>query len=301
VLAAVAQNITAFIEKPDIWTSDTSQQLLAVYAHANFQASLHVQSLRKLLFENPYEPELELAFNDRERKYLPPKDRWYRHFHGFVATPRSYNPASGETSSSSSPTEAPKYGEPRPLIWITGSVSRRNTSWVSSFSVDLLTHLPEFSNIDTLYIFCKRGQGVRYTPALLAKGLVSQLLELYPEVATENIRKLSMTRFMSVGDHQDPGAAERAWILLEDILGLLMRVRRVHNREILVLVDRLDLCASNKDFSVMKDLLPKLQKLSHDFLKVRVIVTVAKVPANKIPSLYTGPSWLLAYHKVKNG
>jgi hypothetical protein len=288
--------VSKLVERPDAFNELAGKRLRALYNHTNFQADLHVQMLRSELFERPYEPSQELAFNDYERIFLSPRDRWHRHFHGFESWSVPGKAISSDQAGSSAAIEINKRRS-RALIWISGNTGRQNVSWVSSLSVDLLAHLREFSNIDTAYVFCKRGHGVRYTPAMIIKGLAAQLLEQYPEVAIQNVRILSKKRFQEVGDYQKPGAARLAWRLLQDVVRLMEDAARTRNCKVLILIDRLDLCVSNEDFSVLKDLIPRLQQLSHQSSLVRVMITAAKVPALKVPTLRTAPEWLLSYGK----
>lgn len=267
--------------------SGTSTRLLEIHDSSTFHAELHIQSLRSHLFNTMYEPSEELEFNNKERIFLSPRDRWQRQLRQM---PRPADTSSSGASKSLRPV-------PRPLIWITGHVSRRNVSWVSSFSVDFVPYFREFSNFDLAYSFCKRGKGTRYTPTLLIKGLVSQLMDMHPTITTRNLRRLSVDRFQEIGNDTKLGSASLTWELLYDLLRLMEEAPELRRRAVLLLVDRLDLCVSEDGFSVMDDLIPRLQLLSHRRRNVQVIVTTARISALSVPSLRRGPEWLQAYGK----
>lgn len=265
-----------------------STQIREVYSHTRFHAELHVQTLRRELFDLLYDPSEEMKFNDKERKFLSAPDRW----------PRQFKPLNMPSSPASS--VAPR-ATSRPLIWISGHVSRRNVSWVSSLCVDLIPYFKDFSNFDVAYVFCKRGQGPRYTPTLLIKGLVAQLLEAHPNIATRNLRRLSLDRFREIGRETRPGTALLAWELLRNTLWLMDEAPELRNRAVLILIDRLDLCRSEEGFRVLDGLIPRLQGLSRQHARVQVIITTARVSALAVPSLRRGPEWLQAYGKRSHG
>lgn len=287
-------------------TPEISRQGHAVNEQNKFNAELHVQNLLAELFDEPYEPSDEMAFNNSERIFLSPQDRWPRQFkllkHPGPDAPKNAMMTQGN----------PHY----PLLWISGHTSRRNVSWVSSLSVDIVSHFREFSNFDTAFVFCKRGKGSRYTPTLIIKSLIAQLLEAYPSVAMKNLRRLSLVRFSRVGAKTKPGSGRLAWELLDDTLRLIREVPESQNRAVLLLIDRLDLChsdgfdhskevghsrepedsekaGSSEDyFTVLKDLIPQLQNLGHRRPGVQVLITTARLPARKVPTLRRGSEWL---------
>lgn len=266
---------------------ELSTQLAEVHERTKFHAELHIQKVREQLFraEAPYEPVEEMLFNRRERIFLSPRDRWQ----------------------SQLKLKEPSH-EIRPLVWITGHVSRRNVSWVSSFSVDLVEFLRNFSSFDVAYIFCKRGlaSGEQFKPTLLIKGLIAQLMDMYPTIALGNVRRLSLERFRAIKDDKDALATSRsqqksprkgvlAWKLLEDMLQLMEEVLEQRGRQVLLLIDRLDLCISEEGFSVMRELIPRLQNLGHQRRRVQVIITTARLPVSALPESYLkrGSEWLL--------
>lgn len=267
---------------------DMTTQFRDVHDHTKFHAELHIQTLKAGLFDSVYEHSKEKAFNHRERKFLSPHDRWQRQF--IPPWPsNSPKPSSIKTSETTA----------RPLIWISGHVSRRNVSWVSSFSVDFVSHFEQFSDFDTAYIFCKRGQGLPYTPTSLIKGLVDQLLDAHPNVAMKNLRELSLARFSRIGSQTKAEAALLAWGLLDDLLRFMSESPALRGRSVLILVDRLDLCVSknqpSEGFSVLNDLIPRLQGLSHHHTQVQVVITTARLSALHVPTLRRGSDWLRAY------
>ncbi|KAK7744038.1 hypothetical protein SLS62_010338 [Diatrype stigma] len=122
----------------DSFTPDMSKQLQVIYDHSTFQSQLHAQSLRSDLIDGPYGPSEEMDFNDRERTFLPPQDRWHQHLRGFgAASAVAVSP--GHHQRSRKGGDKFRIRDPRPLVWISGDISRRNVSWVSSFSVDLIS------------------------------------------------------------------------------------------------------------------------------------------------------------------
>ncbi|KAI0844147.1 hypothetical protein F5Y00DRAFT_266875 [Daldinia vernicosa] len=261
-------------------TPDMSQQLRMIYDHSIFQTGLHVQNLRSDIFDGPYEPSDELGFNERERVFVSPKDRWPRHLRGFGAFATSRL----ATSKGS-----------RPLMWISGDLGRRNVCWVSSFCVDMISYSNQFSNFDTVYAFCKRGRGRRYSPTLLIKGLVMQLLETHALVVMKRPGRFSKTRFSEVGTKTSPNSGNLAWQLLEDILRLIETAPESQGRVVLIVIDRLDLCVSEIGFSVLEHLIPRLQSLSFRISRVQVLITSAKFSPYAIPTLRRGSEWLQAY------
>jgi hypothetical protein len=84
----------------------------------------------------------------------------------------------------------------------------------------------------------------------------------------------------------NPGSqTERAWTLLIHILQLLKGSEMRRSQELMILIDRLDLCRSNTDFTVLGHLIPHLQQLSYDFSYVRVMITTARQPARVVHTL----------------
>lgn len=293
-----------------------SKQLRAVQDHSSFQAELHVQGLRAELFDELHDPSEEMAFNDSERVFLSPQDRWPRRLRGFGGAPED-NDNNNEAAAPAGPPSTPSTAA-RPLTWISGGAARRNVSWVSSFSVDLITHSREFSNFDAAYVFCKRGRGARYTPTPLLKSLAMQILEAHPPLATRNLRRLSRNRFHDVGarrpypdsaettiDHSeadvDTDSGDLAWQLFEDVLRLFAAAPDLRGRVALILIDRLDLCQSEPGFSVLEDLIPRLQGLGSRIARVQVLITTARLSPHAVPTLRRGSEWLRAFGKKTHG
>ncbi|KAI0378641.1 hypothetical protein F5Y04DRAFT_283568 [Hypomontagnella monticulosa] len=264
----------------DSFTPDISRQLRVVYEHSMFQAKLHVEHLRAMLFDTPYEITEEMTFNQSERVFLSPQDRWQRHLRGVGAL------------------ATPQTAVKRPLFWIAGHITRRNVSWVSSMCVDLVSHFQEFNNFDTAYVFCKRGRGERYSPTLLIKTLAVQLLESHPFIATKNLSRLSSGRFRKIGTNVN---GHLAWQLLLDILGLIEAAPEFQSRTVFMLIDRLDLCISEEGFSVLEHLVPRLQNLSRQVSRVQVLITTARISPFGVPTLRRGSEWLRAYGKRIHG
>jgi hypothetical protein len=136
---------------------------------------------------------------------------------------------------------------------------------------------------------------------VLIKGLIVQLLEAYPSVATKNLRRLSMDRFHAVGTTTKSDSGPAAWKLLEDMLRLIEAAPEAKNRNMLILVDRLDLCYSEEHYSVMEDLIPGLQSLNRRLSRVQVLITTARISPLGVPTLLKGSEWLRAYGKKAHG
>ncbi|KAI1458871.1 hypothetical protein F4805DRAFT_422887 [Annulohypoxylon moriforme] len=263
-------------------TPDMSRQLRLVYDQSIFQAELHVQSLRSEICDESFDPSKELTFNEKERIFLSPKDRWPRHLLKLGNSAKPHLATSRDV---------------RTLMWISGDLGRRNVSWVSSFCVDLVSYFNQFGNFDTVYVFCKRGEGQRYSPTFLIKSLIMQLLDTHALVVMKNPGRLSRNRFSEIGTKTGPDSARLAWQLLEDILQLIETAPEFQGRVILILIDRLDLCVSEEHFSVLDHLIPRLQSLSFRVSRVQVLITTAKISPHAVPTLRRGSEWLRAYGK----
>lgn len=230
-----------------------------------------------------------MEFNARERVFLSPRDRWQRQF-------RPKGPM--DSGPSKSETDVMNW---RPLRWISGHVPRRNVSWVSSLCVDLFPYFRNFSNFDVVYVFCKRGQGERYRPTLLIKALIAQLLDAHPIFAMRNARLLFQARFQEIGKKTTVISAGTAWKLLDDTLRMMEEAPELQGRLVLILIDRLDLCISEPGFSVLNDLIPRLQGLSRQRVRVQVMITTARLSAFGVPTLRKEPNWLQAHGKKTHG
>lgn len=269
--------------------SSLETQHRLVGEHTKFHAELYIQSLRARIFDTFYEPFDEMDFNAKERVFVSPRDRWQRQFR--PKGPIDSDPSKGETDIKSW----------RPLRWISDHLSRRNVSWVSSLCVDLIPYFKSFSNFDVVYVFCKRGQGERYRPTLLIKGLIAQLLDAHPIIAMKNARLLSLARFQEIGKKTTAKSAGMAWQLLDDTLRMMEEAPDLQGRLVLVLIDRLDLCISEPGFSVLNDLIPRLQNLSRQRVRVQVMITTARLSAFGVPTLRKESNWLQAHGKKMHG
>ena len=94
-----------------------SKQLRAVQDHSSFQAELHVQGLRAELFDELHDPSEEMAFNDSERVFLSPQDRWPRR--AVHADPLAQEPRHAD------PGGAPAARDPEPAAPLAESLPRR--------------------------------------------------------------------------------------------------------------------------------------------------------------------------------
>lgn len=81
------------------------------------------------------------------------------------------------------------------------------------------------------------------------------------------------------------------------MLQLMEKVLDSSDRRLLFLIDRLDLCRPEEhgEFSVMKELIPRLQKLGHQYSRVQVMVTTARIAPCAVPESYLNKDsdWLL--------
>jgi hypothetical protein len=57
------------------------------------------------------------------------------------------------------------------------------------------------------------------------------------------------------------------------------------DQRILILIDQLDLYMSNEDFSVLRDFIPRLQKLPRQCSRVKVMVIAADVSVTEVITL----------------
>ena len=145
-----------------------------------------------------------------------------------------------------------------------------------------------------------------------------QILEAHPPLATRNLRRLSRNRFHDVGarrpypdsaettiDHSeadvDTDSGDLAWQLFEDVLRLFAAAPDLRGRVALILIDRLDLCQSEPGFSVLEDLIPRLQGLGSRIARVQVLITTARLSPHAVPTLRRGSEWLRAFGKKTHG
>ena len=254
-------------------------------AQTHFQARTHAETMIKDLGMETYDPARALDFNDRDRRHLAPADRWLRHI------------------KTSSIDLAPRSNcRVASLNWICGKLARRNVSWVSSFSVDLLTAV-QIATVrnNVAHVFCKHGLRWNLRPLDVLLRITVQILRLWPEVLMYHPAQLPRQRFQvlfsaSANDHAyQPGLAIKAWELLRDMLYVLETSRARQGQRLLILIDRLDLCKSNvyqendvdgteavTDFAVVGDLVYRLAELTRGSLFLSLLVTAARIRGRSI-------------------
>jgi hypothetical protein len=232
-----------------------------------------------------YNHEIELNINHRDRMNLAPRERWVYRI-GRLKYP----------------------SDTQRLVWVCGSLGRRNTSWVSSFSVDVIRSLTKITSTKVAHVFCKHGGGRKLRSIDILTRLVIQVLGIWPELAVHYPDLFSLRRFKQLDidgigsvtdrlprdgtdDGYRVGCALGVWTLLRDMLQRLKTSKVRQGQKLLIIIDRVDLCKSNVDFSIVSDLLP-LQMLSDQLPFVNVIVSAANIRARQVESSLRG-SWNL--------
>jgi hypothetical protein len=154
-------------------------------------------------------------------------------------------------------------------------------SWVSSFSVDLLDALSLNESLEIAYVFCSNDWGQVWTPALVLKRLIVQVLQSFHQIVISNVSILSTRRFNELGS--DSWEAQN---LFFDILAIVQDVMLQQGKELYIIIDRLDLCRKDNDeeFTVKDHFIPLLQNLSRQFRATRVVLT-STVKANGLEKL----------------
>ncbi|KAI9745898.1 MAG: hypothetical protein M1818_000579 [Claussenomyces sp. TS43310] len=251
----------------------------AITALARYKAMHRCQKLCDILWPERYNPGQEKDFNSRERIHLAPRDQWEYH---------------------ASAIQFPEWQQqdPRPLFWISGPESAEGLSWVSSFSVDLIDALAINESLATTYVFCRNGWDQLWTPALVLKRMIAQVLEAFHQIVIDHVSVLSTRRFRDLGDN-----AWEAWDLFCDILGILQDIMTQRGSELYIVIDRLDLCKTiDEDFSVKSHFIPLLQGLSQNYKATRVVLT-STVQAERLETLHQGEKllrsvWIDVEHAV---
>jgi hypothetical protein len=174
---------------------------------------------------------------------------------------------------------------PRPILWIGGQQNNRGVSWVSSFAIDLVDALSTERDIDTAFVLCSNGDAEdTIKPLTIIKQIIIQLLMAHLDIVAspENVKVLSIQRF-----ERAENSPQAAFILLSSILGMLEDADVHRNREIFLVIDRIDICLTPETDDVRKAFLNTLKLLNIEFKSLRVILTSQK-PAQSMKLLLGG-------------
>lgn len=110
------------------------------------------------------------------------------------------------------------------------------------------------------FALCDRPQGVRWTPEILMKQLICQLLHLNPALAIEEPELFNIRAFRRANNF--PAVFQ----LLESVIGRL--------DSLLIVIDRLDLCRRDPHGTEDQNVAQALSRLTKKFPKtLRTIVT----------------------------
>ena len=234
-----------------------------------------------------HDPARALDFNDQDRRHLAPADRWVKHI-------RTSSVNLGPRTGGGVPTAC--------LTWISAQLARRNVSWVSSFSVDLIAAIKiATTGNNVAHVFCKHGQGSGLRPSNIITSIIAQILIFWPELVLYHPEQLPRQRFQKLrrtgaSDHKYwRGEALAAWELLRDMLRVLETSKARQGQRLLILIDRIDLCKSNvyndavhgdfnlvTDFSVLGDLIPRLAELTRGSLFANLLITAARIQGRAV-------------------
>ncbi|MCJ1389643.1 hypothetical protein MMC18_002500 [Xylographa bjoerkii] len=245
--------------------------LEAIEGRHRFEALKYVQELSAVLFPIPSDSELAFDFIRKQQNDLAPRERWENlvseiQFPGWIKQ------------------------ESRPMLWIGGRQNRRGVSWVSSFSLDLIEALQMERRIDVAYVLCNSWPGLEVpTPLLIFKTILVQLLKAHPELVTTpgNLDLLSAQQFEQLRD-----SIEKAYKTLEKVLNMVDEDGGRQNREVFLIIDRVDLCFSTNNAQDKARFLKALHKLNGTFRSVHVLLT-SQHPAAEAESAMGGKDQLM--------
>jgi hypothetical protein len=168
---------------------------------------------------------------------------------------------------------------PRPLLWIGGRQNRRRVSWVSSFTLDLVEALEMERTVQVVYILCNGGQeNVPIGPLHVFRRAIMELLKVYPELVLvpENLDKLSVQRFQAVRE-----SPEAAYKILVDILKMVDVQCQKDEKELFLLMDRVDVVLMKENAHGRQRFLKALTQLNVEYKTLRVLLT-SQLPVEEI-------------------
>lgn len=151
------------------------------------------------------------------------------------------------------------------VLWVGGSCGNQD-SWITEMSLDI-AHVLLSHRVSIVYIFCSDFTEAPLTPTRLVKILVSQLLEMHPEVPYENTTYFSLTRIRNTTTFTG------VWQIFER---LVMSVG-----EVFILIDKVEACTVDDSADLKTDLLPSISRLVDKAPGTRGIITsVYEAPKN---------------------
>ena len=191
----------------------------------------------------------------QQQQALSPKDRWennvsYIQFPGWAKR------------------------DPRPILWIGGRQNKRGVSWVSSFAIDLIEALDMERGIDTACVLCSSSRTEKLvTPLNIFKQIIIQLLMAQPDIVANpaNLKILTIQRF-----DRAKNSPEAAYSILTFVLRMIDEAASHKNREIFLIIDRIDLCLARETYDSRTRFLRSLKMLNMEFKTLRLILTSQK-------------------------
>lgn len=147
-------------------------------------------------------------------------------------------------------------------------------SWVSSFASDLIEALDMERAIYSASVLCSVGRAEKIvTPLNVFKQIIIQLLMAQPEIVgmPDNLKILSIQQFECAKN-----SPEATYATLTFILRMLDEVAIRKNREIFLIIDRIDICLARETSDGRTRSLRSLKMLNIEFKTLRLILTSQK-------------------------
>jgi hypothetical protein len=166
-----------------------------------------------------------------------------------------------------------------PILWVGGKQNKRGACWVSSLALDLIEALEAERGIDLAYVLCDHGgEHEPLTPRAILNMAIVQLLKARPDIVFERqFMDLLPFQMLKEASH----STQVAYVALASLLKI---VGLDDNREIFIVVDRIDMCTAMARESEAKRFLQSLQNLNEIIPQLRMIVT------SSTPAPEMGPS-----------
>jgi hypothetical protein len=154
------------------------------------------------------------------------------------------------------------------ILAIFGPTRERDT-WVTEFSLDMIQAF-KIQNELVAFALCDRPGDEVYTPFMVVKKLICQLLEQKPELVLERPRTYNSRVFQSIQNFT------QAWGLLENMVIGLERLA--------ILIDHVDRCQGDINDSSPQDLVGCLSRLvTKHGRKVDILITSTEDPPEHLP------------------
>jgi hypothetical protein len=214
-----------------------------------FSAILHTQQLCGIILPNPPSYEHEALVIRQQETLLAPREHWEANI--------SEIQAPGWLTSS-----------PRPILWIGGRRNRRNVTWVSSFTLDLVDAMEIEPSVHAICTLCNNRQ--ENGPLAIFKSAIAQLLKVYPGIVLEpsNLDKLSLQRFRSIGE-----SPEVAFRVLADILKMVDTKCQQDGIELFWVIDRVDVLLTKENLQGKQRFVKALLQLAVEYKNLRILLT----------------------------